>query len=187
MRKFIVALKTGGLMEQPDIEYTDFQLIDALAPDIARCDYNKINGCEYYYGVVICKLIGGLIFINNGILLQVDMKGVLKLLHEVGYSQQIIKIYAIDKSIYDLNIKYIVGELFEGEYNDYYIDNRIIEAKSEDDAKDLYCKQFESSYKENIRILGYIICEIPFIKRSYCEYLDFSNFPCSIDGAEFID
>jgi len=50
MKKYLVALQTGGLMESPNIEYSDYQEIEANSPLEAEKEYNRINKCSYFYG-----------------------------------------------------------------------------------------------------------------------------------------
>lgn len=53
---YVVALCCGGLMEDPDIHYEDYQIIYANSEDEARKKYNEINKCRYYYGSVIRQI-----------------------------------------------------------------------------------------------------------------------------------
>ena len=55
MTKYIVALRTGGIMEQPHIEYRNHQTIEASSPEEAEKIYNKLNNCSYFYGAVVGK------------------------------------------------------------------------------------------------------------------------------------
>lgn len=50
---YVVALCCGGLMEDPEIHYEDYQIIRADTADEARRKYNKINNCSYFYGSVM--------------------------------------------------------------------------------------------------------------------------------------
>ena len=50
---YVVALCCGGLMEDPEIHYEDYQIIRADSADEARRKYNKVNNCSYFYGSVI--------------------------------------------------------------------------------------------------------------------------------------
>ena len=45
MRKFIVGLHVGGLMEMPEEEITNIQVIE------------EINECVYFYGIVVGEII----------------------------------------------------------------------------------------------------------------------------------
>lgn len=56
MNKYIVALQAGGLMESPEIYYTDYQIINADTKTEAVRIYNEINKCDYFYGDVVCIL-----------------------------------------------------------------------------------------------------------------------------------
>lgn len=53
---YIVAECRGGLMEDPDIHYHNYQLIRADSEDEARRTYNFINDCSYFYGSVISQV-----------------------------------------------------------------------------------------------------------------------------------
>lgn len=53
---YIVAMRCGGVMEDPDIHYEDRQVITAMSEKEAEDKYNKKNKCSYYYGKVIGKL-----------------------------------------------------------------------------------------------------------------------------------
>lgn len=53
---YVVALCCGGLMEDPEIHYEDYQIIDANSEDEARKKYNEINKCSYFYGKVIRQI-----------------------------------------------------------------------------------------------------------------------------------
>lgn len=50
---YTVALQIGGIMEDPEIRYTNHQDILAKSPDEAERIYNKRNNCEYFYGKCI--------------------------------------------------------------------------------------------------------------------------------------
>lgn len=53
---YIVALKSGGIMEDPTIRYSDYQLINAESETEACEKYNTINNCNFYYGYVVKQL-----------------------------------------------------------------------------------------------------------------------------------
>ena len=50
MKKYLVALASGGEMENPTITYSRYQLIEAETEEKAEEKYNSINNCSYYYG-----------------------------------------------------------------------------------------------------------------------------------------
>ena len=50
MKKFIVALEVGGVMEIPEIEYKNFQIIESIDSLSARNEYDRLNNCDYFYG-----------------------------------------------------------------------------------------------------------------------------------------
>ena len=56
MKTYIVAQAVGGVPEQPDITYRNYQLIDADTPKVAENTYNAINHCNYYYGQTLAEL-----------------------------------------------------------------------------------------------------------------------------------
>ena len=53
---YIVALCCGGLMEDPDIHYRDYQLIRADSEREAKEKYDKLNNCSYFYGRVMGQI-----------------------------------------------------------------------------------------------------------------------------------
>lgn len=54
---YLVATACGGVMEDPEIHYEDYQVIRADSECEAVKKYNEINNCSYYYGSVI-KCLG---------------------------------------------------------------------------------------------------------------------------------
>ena len=53
---YVVALRCGGCMENPNISYENFQIIHADSEKEAERKYNEINKCSYYYGEVLKQL-----------------------------------------------------------------------------------------------------------------------------------
>lgn len=53
---YLVATQEGGIMEDPQIRYTNQQVIKANSKEEAAQKYNAINNCSYYYGKVIKQL-----------------------------------------------------------------------------------------------------------------------------------
>lgn len=53
---YVVALCCGGIMEDPEIHYENYQLIRADSAEEARRTYNFLNDCSYYYGSVIKQI-----------------------------------------------------------------------------------------------------------------------------------
>lgn len=49
-KKFLVGLQCGGLMESPEIYYTDKEVIEAYSKKEAVEIYNKKHNCSYFYG-----------------------------------------------------------------------------------------------------------------------------------------
>ena len=50
---FLVAELCGGVMEDPELHYENYQIIHADTSEQAEKKYNKINDCNYYYAKVI--------------------------------------------------------------------------------------------------------------------------------------
>ena len=53
---YLVATCCGGVMEDPDIHYEDYQVIRADSEYEAKKKYDELNHCSYYYGSVIQRL-----------------------------------------------------------------------------------------------------------------------------------
>ena len=53
---YVVALMCGGLMEDPEIRYSDYQVIHADSEKEACEKYNRMNNCNFYYGHVIKQI-----------------------------------------------------------------------------------------------------------------------------------
>lgn len=53
---YVVALRCGGIIEDPKIHYHDYQLINAESEDDACEKYNRMNNCDFYYGHVIKQI-----------------------------------------------------------------------------------------------------------------------------------
>ena len=53
---FVVATLVGGVMEMPDWECHDYQIIHADTSEEAVIKYNTLNDCRYYYGHTICRI-----------------------------------------------------------------------------------------------------------------------------------
>ena len=53
MKKFLVATANGGLMEQPEITYDDYQIIEANDSDEACEIYDRKNNCSFFHGECI--------------------------------------------------------------------------------------------------------------------------------------
>lgn len=54
--KYIVALQTGGLMEDPEIRYEDVEVIEAESEEKAKTIYNIKHNCEFFYGHVLGEI-----------------------------------------------------------------------------------------------------------------------------------
>ena len=52
--RYVVALRSGGTMEQPEVTYSDYQTIEAGSVKEAEATYNRINNCSYYHGAYRC-------------------------------------------------------------------------------------------------------------------------------------
>ena len=53
---YVVAECQGGLMEDPEFHYHNYQLIRADSPREAERKYNELNNCEYFYGSVMYQV-----------------------------------------------------------------------------------------------------------------------------------
>ncbi len=53
MAKYLVALRIGGLMEHPEIEYSNLEEIEAESKVEAERQYNRKNNCDFFYGKCI--------------------------------------------------------------------------------------------------------------------------------------
>ena len=54
---YVVALCYGGVMEDPEFHYCNYQLVRAESEDEARKKYNELNNCSYFYGSVIGEVV----------------------------------------------------------------------------------------------------------------------------------
>jgi len=57
MKKFVVGLLTGGLMEDPDIDLGNIQIIKADNEDLAVEKYNRVNKCSFFYGHCLGEVV----------------------------------------------------------------------------------------------------------------------------------
>lgn len=53
---YVIALRCGGIMEDPEIHYHHYQLINAESEADACEKYNRMNNCNFYYGHVIKQI-----------------------------------------------------------------------------------------------------------------------------------
>lgn len=53
---YVVALCSGGVMEDVELHYSDYQIIHANTKREAEAKYNEINRCSYFYGKVMKQL-----------------------------------------------------------------------------------------------------------------------------------
>lgn len=66
MKKYIVALQTGGLQEDPELRYTHYEIIEAQNEGEAEDIYNKNNNCSYFYGKTVGEVIDdNIVALNN--------------------------------------------------------------------------------------------------------------------------
>ena len=56
LHSYVVALAVGGVIEQPEVSYNNYQIIKADSPKEACSKYNVINNCNFYYGHVVEQL-----------------------------------------------------------------------------------------------------------------------------------
>lgn len=65
MKKWLVALQTGGLMEDPTIRYENFQIIQAETAEEAEKKYNEVNEYTYFYGHCFGQIENGKLIIRE--------------------------------------------------------------------------------------------------------------------------
>lgn len=53
---YLVALCCGGLIEDPEIHYHNYQIIRADSEEEAVKKYNEINKCSYFYGDILGRI-----------------------------------------------------------------------------------------------------------------------------------
>ena len=58
MKKYIVALQCGGLMEDPHIRYEDKEIIEANSRKEAESIYNKKHHCSFFYAHCLGEVKG---------------------------------------------------------------------------------------------------------------------------------
>lgn len=56
LHAYVVALCCGGVMEDPEFHYHNFQVIRADSAEEARRKYDELNNCSYYYGSVMSQI-----------------------------------------------------------------------------------------------------------------------------------
>lgn len=55
MKKYLIGTQVGGIMELPEYHFESPYNIILANDEIEACKkYNKINGCSYFYGGVMC-------------------------------------------------------------------------------------------------------------------------------------
>ena len=67
LKNFIVAVRTGGVQEQPEFIYVDRQVIEAGTPKEAEQIYTKEYGCWYYPAKCIGEMKDGKMVIDAGL------------------------------------------------------------------------------------------------------------------------
>jgi hypothetical protein len=65
MHRYIVALQTGGLMEDPEVRYSEVEVVEAESPQHAEEIYNKKHKCNFFYGVCMAGSENAVITIYN--------------------------------------------------------------------------------------------------------------------------
>jgi len=65
MKKYLVALCVGGIMEDPEISYTEYEIIEAQNGKEAVAIYNKKNNCKFYYGCLMATKTKNGVKVNN--------------------------------------------------------------------------------------------------------------------------
>lgn len=71
MKKYLVGLAVGGLMEQPEITYHDKQVIKAVSSEEAVKIYNRKNKCDFYYGHCLGEIEGDTVKVKLSDLMQI--------------------------------------------------------------------------------------------------------------------
>jgi len=66
MKMFLVALQTGGLMENPGKQYDDYQIVYADNEKQAVSLYNTKNKCSFFYGECIGEIESGFVKVPIG-------------------------------------------------------------------------------------------------------------------------
>lgn len=65
MNKYLVALTAGGLMEMPELTYSDFEIIEASTRKDAVEQYNTKHNCNFFYGSCMAEIVNGKLNIIN--------------------------------------------------------------------------------------------------------------------------
>lgn len=65
MNKYLVALETGGILEDPDLKYFEYDIINAKNNKDALKTYNKTHNCKFYYGCIMATKINNNVEVNN--------------------------------------------------------------------------------------------------------------------------
>jgi hypothetical protein len=55
MKHYLIALQTGGLMEDPVMKHSGHEWIEADSRDKAVAIYNKKHHCFYFYGACVAE------------------------------------------------------------------------------------------------------------------------------------
>ena len=59
MKQYLIGLSCGGLMEDPDTHYEEYEVIEAETPKEAETIYNKKHNCSYFYASCRGEVING--------------------------------------------------------------------------------------------------------------------------------
>lgn len=65
MKKYIVALETGGLQEDPNIRYSDYEIIEAQSAEEAENNYNAKHNCNFFYGCVVGEIVENIVVLSD--------------------------------------------------------------------------------------------------------------------------
>ena len=65
MNKYLVALHTGGIQGDPIVQYSEYQIIDAIDSKAASKEYNERNRCSYFYGGTMAGIEHGKLVVFN--------------------------------------------------------------------------------------------------------------------------
>lgn len=173
--KYIVALQTGGLMEDPEIRYEDVEVIEAESEEKAKMIYNIKHNCEFFYGHVLGRIGDGIIYLysDNGFNISSSYaKDLRKMLSPCICSNSkdvwlgMVERPSSEKPQIDFTrpVKYIIGYSKIDDLSSYPLSNEIkvdisdidiIEGKNIDEAKQRYRDKY-GYHKSRINCIGEI-------------------------------
>lgn len=63
MKKYIVALESGGLQEDPNLKYSEYEIIEANDANEAQKKYNTMKKCNFFEGMTIGEVIDNIVIL----------------------------------------------------------------------------------------------------------------------------